>query len=234
MRYVLRVDLPDAPGSLHALTGACAAAGVDIVSLEVVERSGGRALDDLCITSDVDPDRLRRILDALPGTSVHSLRAVASFRDNDGAIALSAAIAAVGRGAVRLLVERLPRALWTGWAVAVARGWNGIEVLAASDDARTPTAGAWLPLVAARRLQASDLALDPPVDGSSGLELAAAPLAQPTSAIVVARQGGPRFVDRELRQLDLLARIAVATEVAHTERRPVEWIRPTGQVAVRT
>ncbi|HEX6255029.1 MAG TPA: ACT domain-containing protein [Euzebyales bacterium] len=226
MHYVLRVSLPDRPGSLHALTGACVAAGADIVSLDVIERSGGIAVDDLCVTRVTDADDLRRRIDDLPGTVVASLRPVATARDDDGVIALAAAMVADGRGAVRLLVDRLPGALWASWSVAVANGWSGLEVLAASTGALAPTAGGWLPLTTPRRLELSDL-LGDAAHAHEDLEIAAAPLGQPASAVIVARRGGPRFVERELRQLKLLAEVALATEVAHTPRRPVERMAPT-------
>lgn len=221
MLYVLRVALPDQPGSLHALTGACATAGADIVSLDVIERRGRFAVDDVCMAFDGDIAGLRHAIDALPGTAVTSLRPAASTRDLDGAIVLSAAMVAEGRGAVRLLVDQLPAALWATWAVAVANGWSGLEVLAASTGALAPVSGGWLPLSAARRLDPADM-VGESAARSDRLEIAAAPLGQPTSAVIVARRAGPRFVDRELRQLALLAEVAVATEVAHTPRRPIE------------
>lgn len=231
MRYVLRVAVPDLPGSLHALTGVCARAQVDIASLDVIERASGRAIDDLCVSGVAEAAALTAAIDALPATSVLSLRPVESFGDVDGAIALAAALVVEGRGAVQLLVSRLPAALWAGWAIAVARGWNGLEVLAAGPDALAPDTTSWLPLVAPRRLLASDVLGH---DGSTDLQLAAAPLGQPTSAIILARRGGPQFADRELRQLDLLAKVAVATEVAHTARRPVERIEPARRHPIRT
>jgi hypothetical protein len=233
MHYVLRVSLPDRPGSLHALTGACRAAGADIVSLDVIERSGGIAVDDLCVTVN-NPSVLTASIDHLPGTAVMSMRQVASFRDMDGALALATAMVVEGRGAVRLLVDRLPEALWAGWAIGVARGWNGLEVLAASKGAIAPDTSHWLPLIAPRRLHRSDVVIDYSTTAFNGLELAAAPLGQTTSAIIVARRGGPQFVDRELRQLDLLAKVAVATEVAHTTRRPIERIEPARRTVVRS
>lgn len=232
MHLVLRVSLPDKPGSLHALTGACVAAGADIVSLDVIERSGGFAVDDLCLTSVTDVDGLRAAIDDLPGTVVASVRPVGSMRDLDGAIALAAAMVAEGRGAVRLLVDHLPGALWASWAVAVANGWSGMEVLAASTGALAPATGGWLPLTSARRLHASDVVGESA--GDDDLEIAAAPLGQPTSAVIVARRGGPRFVDRELRQLRLLAEVAVATEVAHTPRRPVERVTPPRRAPIQS
>ena len=134
MHYVLRVSLPDTPGSLHALTDACRRAGADIRSLDVIEQSGGFAVDDVCV------------------------------------------------------VVKNPMTLTE--------------------------------------------AVDEP-EPFEALELATAPLGQTTSAVIVARRGGPRFVDRELRQLDLLAKVAVATEVAHTQRRPIERIEPSRRIAVR-
>jgi hypothetical protein len=230
MRFVLRVAVPDQPGSLHALTGVCARADVDIVSLDVIARSDGRAVDDLCVTGVDDPTMLRDALEGLEATTVLSMRPVDSFRDTDGAIALAAALVAEGRGAVGLLVQRLPDALWASWAVAVARGWNGLEVLGASPGALAPDHGQWLPMVAPRHLAPTDLLAD--VDTAGDLEVAAAPLGQTTSAVIVARDGGPRFVDRELRQLDLLAKVAVATEVVHSRRRPVERIDPPRRVPI--
>lgn len=233
MHYVLRVSLPDKPGSLHALTGACLRVGADIRSLDVIEQSGGFAVDDVCMLVE-DSAALTEAVDRLPGTAVMSLREVRSFRDVDGAIALSAAVVAEGRGAVRLLVDRLPDALWAGWAVAVARGWSGLEVLAASAGALAPDCGHWLPLIAPRRLHRSDVMNAEDGGPFEDLELAAAPLGETTSAVIVARRDGPRFVDRELRQLDLLAKAAVATEVAHTQRRPVERIEPPRRTVVRS
>jgi hypothetical protein len=207
------------------LTGVCTAAGADIVSLDVIERSGGVAVDDLCLTRVADVADLRRAIDELPGTAVASVRPVTSMRDVDGAIALAAAMVSEGRGAVRLLVDRLPTALWASWAVAVANGWSGMEVLASSTSALAPVSGAWLPMTGPRRLHAADLFGDA-IAMDDDVELAAAPLGQPAAAVIVARRSGPRFVDRELRQLMLLAEVAVATEVAHTHRRPVERVQP--------
>ncbi len=49
MSYLLRVSVPDRPGMLGALAGSLGAVGADIVSIDVVERSGGEAIDDIVI-----------------------------------------------------------------------------------------------------------------------------------------------------------------------------------------
>ena len=56
MSYLLRVNLPDRPGMLGAVATALGEIGADIVSLDVVERGPGGAVDDLVV--DLPPDRL--------------------------------------------------------------------------------------------------------------------------------------------------------------------------------
>jgi hypothetical protein len=47
--YLLRLVLPDRPGILGAVATALGHAGIDIVSLDVLERSGGVAVDDIVV-----------------------------------------------------------------------------------------------------------------------------------------------------------------------------------------
>src|SRR4051812_29652225 len=54
--YLLRLVVPDRPGILGAVATALGAAGIDIVSLDVLERAGGVAVDDIVV--DLPPDRL--------------------------------------------------------------------------------------------------------------------------------------------------------------------------------
>ena len=49
MTYLLRVAVPDRPGSLGALATALGEVGADIVSLDVVERHDGLAVDDVLV-----------------------------------------------------------------------------------------------------------------------------------------------------------------------------------------
>jgi hypothetical protein len=53
---LLRIRLPDRPGSLALVTGRLASYGVDIVRLEVVEREPGSVIDDLVVRGG-DPVR---------------------------------------------------------------------------------------------------------------------------------------------------------------------------------
>lgn len=229
-RYVVRISLPDRPGSLSAVAAAVSRSGGDIVSLEVVERADGEAVDDLCIEVDADPTALRQAVEQLPGIIVEALREVSGFRRADAPVELAARLVEEGSGAVARLVEGLPSALWASWAVALARGVEGIETLATSSGAppleglRTP----WLPLHAPRRLGPAEWMPtawhERVVRGE--LALAVAPLSGGMTAVLLGRAPGPRFLASELRQLGLLGRIAVASEVAGATRRPLSVMSP--------
>ena len=49
MSFLLRVILPDKPGSLGAVATALGNAGADILGVDVVERADGHAIDDLAV-----------------------------------------------------------------------------------------------------------------------------------------------------------------------------------------
>ena len=61
MSYLLRVELPDVPGSLGRLASAIGAAGGNIDAIEIVERShDGIAIDDVFLAPEpgVMPDSI--------------------------------------------------------------------------------------------------------------------------------------------------------------------------------
>ncbi|MDP8978449.1 MAG: ACT domain-containing protein [Actinomycetota bacterium] len=64
MEVMLRCSVPDRPGALAALAGAVATAGGDIEAIDVVEVSGGRALDDLFVAVGA-PEGLRSLVEGL-------------------------------------------------------------------------------------------------------------------------------------------------------------------------
>ena len=58
--YLLRVQLDDRPGSLGSLAVALGSVGADILSLDVVERASGYAIDDLVV--DLPPGAMPDML----------------------------------------------------------------------------------------------------------------------------------------------------------------------------
>src|ERR1700738_4402289 len=74
--YLLRVQLADRPGSLGSLAVALGSVGADILSLDVVERMSGLAIDDLVVDlpPGAMPDTLITAAEALSGVRVDSIR----------------------------------------------------------------------------------------------------------------------------------------------------------------
>ena len=215
MSYLLRLVVPDRPGLLGAVATALGAAGVDIVSVDVLERGGGVAVDDIVV--DLPPDRLPDSLitaaQAVPGVQVESLRPFAGPLDTHRELDLLEALARAPEGtAVKLLAAELPRVFHGGWAAVVHAGGDGddgCEVLAASDAApalegmRLP----WLPLPAPRLLPSEDGWL-PERWQEMAIEMMAAPFGAPDTAVVLGRSGGPAFRRSELLRLTHLTGIA--------------------------
>ena len=72
MSYLLRVRLTDRPGSLGSLAVALGSVGADILSLDVVERGEGFAVDDIVVDLGPQslPDTLITAAEALDGITV--------------------------------------------------------------------------------------------------------------------------------------------------------------------
>ena len=161
MSYLLRLVVPDRPGILGAVATALGTAGVDIVSVDVLERGGGVAVDDIVIDLPPDklPDSLITAAQAVEGVQVESLRPFSGPLDTHRELELLEALARAGEGtAVKLLAAELPRVFTSGWAVVLQGSAGSCDVLAASDaaptfDGMTPP---WMPLDAPRLLPSED------------------------------------------------------------------------------
>jgi hypothetical protein len=222
MRYALRLSLPDRRGALSAVASAIGRAGGNIVSLDVVGSVDGMAVDDVVVEGDVDTDVLRLAVEEVPSVVVEAIMATATYRDPGAPLALAAEMVEAGSGAVALLVEGLPAAVWASWALVVAGTHTGPEILHRSsatpplDGLQTP----WLPLDGARRLTRAPW-MPAPWQAHADLQVVAVPLGQRTTAVLVGRTHGPRFLDTEVVHLDRLARIAVRAEVLGGRGSPV-------------
>ncbi len=212
MTYLLRLVLPDRPGSLGAVATALGAAGVDIESLDVIERGPNGAVDDLVVGLPGSglADELISAAQSVPGVTVESLRphprAAETVRDLD----IVDALASQPDQALRQLARLVPEAFRALWAMALeATPYALPRVIAASENAprerefKTP----WMPLAAARRFTWGEEWI-PETWTDRGVELAAAPVNGPYQAILVARAGGPVFRPSELMRLAHLSGLA--------------------------
>lgn len=215
--YLLRVELEDRPGSLGSLAVGLGSVGADILSLDVVERGNGSAIDDLVVDlpNGAMPDVLITAAERLAGVRVHSLRPHTGLLDAHRELELIDHVAAAGASSAKLqkLADEAPRVLRVSWcAVLRADGPpGGFRRLAGSPGIPETQVEAvpWLPLEHATAL---DNTADwvPPVWREMDVVLAAAPLGDPGTAIVLGRTGGPAFLPAEVVRLGYLAGI-VAT-----------------------
>ena len=211
MSYLLRLVVPDLPGTLGAVATALGVAGIDIVSVDVLERGNGVAVDDVVVELPTDrvADSLITAATAVPGVTVESLRPFAGPMDTHRELDLLEALAPAGEGTAKVLATELPRVFRSGWALVLSRGGTEVTVLAASDAA--PSLGSmtlpWLPLRSPLLLP-SDAAWVPERWQEMAVEMMAAPLDTEGTAVLLGRSGGPAFRRSELLRLAHLTGLA--------------------------
>jgi hypothetical protein len=210
--YLLRLVVPDRPGILGAVATALGHAGIDIVSLDVLERGGGVAVDDVVVELPEGrlPDSLITAAQSVPGVQVESLRPFSGSLDTHRELELLEALARAAEGtAVKLLAAELPRVFHSGWAVVLAGETpESCAVLAASEAAPAfeKLVLPWLPLTAPLLLPSEEAWL-PERWREMMIEMMAAPLGG-GQAVVIGRSGGPAFRRSELLRLAHLTGIA--------------------------
>ena len=212
--YLLRVQLEDRPGSLGSLAVALGTVGADILSLDVVERWPGFAVDDLVVELPAGslPDTLITAAEKLKGVYVDSIRPHTGLLEAHRELELIDHVAAArGKDArLQVLAAEAPRVLRVGWCVVVNGGADPRRVAGSSGAPETLADSApWLPLDHATALDATADWV-PQFWRDIDTTLAAAPLGDPNTAIMLGRPGGPAFRPSEVARLGYLAGI-VAT-----------------------
>lgn len=117
----VRVTLPDRPGALGQVARTLGVAGADIVQVVVLERLGGRAVDDFTVVwpGASRVDRLLAGLAAIPGVQVDGLwRAIGAPTTGGQDAELLAQVAANPTDGLATLVDALPGLLAADWAAA--------------------------------------------------------------------------------------------------------------------
>ncbi len=213
--FLLRVQLDDRPGSLGSLAVALGTVGADILSLDVVERASGYAIDDLVVDlpAGAMPDMLITAAEALNGVRVDSIRPHTGLLEAHRELELIDHIAAASTGPDKLqvLVDESPRVLRVGWCTVARLTESGLQRVAGSPSSPETQADSapWLPIHHAYALDATADWV-PQVWRDMDTTLAAAPLGDPHTAVVLGRPGGPDFRPSEVARLGYLAGI-VAT-----------------------
>jgi hypothetical protein len=196
----LRVSVPDRPGSLAALTAALASAGANVVSVAVVDREGGRAVDDQLLDWPIGRagGAVTTAVDNCPGARVHGLRHIAEPSVTHDADLLGQVVAQPHR-ALETVVDGLPHLLLADWCALFDRR-----------DPRQPeyaTTGSPAPLPVTDHPLGRPRTLS--VDGES---LLLAPVPSTELRVVVGRFAGPGFTRVEMHRCATV--LAVSNAIA--------------------
>lgn len=210
MSYLLRVTVPDRPGSLGGLAVALGSVEANIVSLDVVEHFDGAAIDDIVVDVPTGalPDTLITAAESLDGVSVVSLR---PFDGRIGAhqeLQLIDSVSSSGREALRVLSQELPGVLGVSWALVVENDGAGARLLARGESAPGDADSLDVPMPVGEHAIEVDLATEGLPDSWTVMDtaLASAGLGE-NLVLVIGRIGGPDFRPAELARFGYFAGI---------------------------
>ena len=201
MPFLLRVELPDVPGSLGRLASAIGEAGGDIGAIEIIEKGlDGVAVDDVLLETAPGalPDSIVSACTALEGVRVLWISRYAAggnlFLDLEAVEELTAH---PDRSLDRL-VDLLPMVFRCDWGARVHRS-DGVVHASEAAPEKVP----WVPVDRdTTRLEVED-----------DVNLACATRIDDDEIVVMARRGGPDFLDSELARLGHLTGLALS--IAH-------------------
>jgi hypothetical protein len=205
--YLLRVSLPDVPGSLGRVATAIGEAGGDIEAIEIVEhREDGTAVDDVLLelAPATMPDSVVSACNLLDGVHVLWISRYAAGGNLFLDLEVVEQITQNPVTAYDDLVDLLPVAFRADWAARLSSTGGGLKQVHSTSAA--PDLGdeqaRWLPLRRAARLE-----VDPGWTGLAANVVAGAPLGG-SDIVVIGRRGGPDILDSEVARLAHLAGLA--------------------------
>lgn len=218
MSFLVRVLLPDMPGSLGHLAEAFGHVGANIQSVDIVQTfpgSGGNpgtVMDDIVLElpAGVMADAVLTAAAGVDGVDIDSIRPFSGRIDRRGQIELLASVATHKdkKAALQAVCAAIPKALTSTWAIVIAND-NPIRRVAWSesapeDDGSTPNA---IDVEVARILHPEKEEWIPESWALLDSALAAAPLGETGLVIVMGRVGGPDYLASEVDHLGHLGTI---------------------------
>jgi hypothetical protein len=219
--YVLRLWLPDIPGTLGRVAAAIGQADGDVIGIEILERGAGMAIDELIVAlptqgstpsdeeryEELNIEKLISCVSQVEGVAVEDVHRVAQGRPDQSVLALDTAARIMETPKVdrtEATCELVRDMLEADWCTVVPNGAQ--SPLAVSGDVPD------LPWVMAFLGGISHLASDARYEHTPA-DVAWAPLDLLDAAIVVGRLRGA-FRLRERQHLTLIARIVSSALVS--------------------
>ncbi|MGN9776568.1 amino acid-binding protein [Micromonospora sp. H33] len=217
----VRVTLPDRPGTLGQVARTMGVSGADIVQVVVLERLGGRAVDDFTVVwpGAARVERLMAGLAAIPGVRVDGVwRAIGAPTTTGQDAELLAQVAGNPTDGLATLVDAVPGLLAADWAVAAvvpvdwaSRAGAGSEATVGHASWRAPVPPR-LPDVTPLRARA--------MSAPGGAHFAVAPFGRAGLVLVVAREDTEPLVAAAFHstEVDRLAQLVRASAVILGDR----------------
>ncbi len=205
--FLLRVALPDRPGSLGAVATAMGTVGADISAVEIVEKYEGYAVDDfmLELPSGAPPDSLITACVSVEGVEVVWLSHYPESWGLQSDVDVLNAMTEDPERAEVILTLEAPQVFRVTWAVIIDRVRS--TVLCQTDLAPDLDGAGVTALGPLDELRDAELP-DGWIPGWGETLIAVAPFRSDAS-IVLARRGGPEFLKSELARLRHLAALAL-------------------------
>ena len=197
MPFLLRVELPDVPGSLGRVATTIGEAGGDIEAIEIVEKRDGTAVDDVLLEmhGGAMPDSIVSACNALEGVRVMWISRYAAGGNIFLDLEVVEELTAEPSEALDRVVDLLPVTFRADWALRIHRSKG---VVRATDAA--PSELPFVEIEKASRIE---------VDGDE-VNLYAGARIDGNDVVLIGRRGGPEFVESELARLGHLVGLAAS------------------------
>jgi len=211
--HLLRVALPDVPGSLGRVASAIGLAGGNIEAIEIVEhRADGVAVDDvfLTMTDGVMPDSVVSACTQLDGVEVVWIQRYGAGGGLFLDLELVEEMTQRRSDARNVLVDALPSTFRVDWAARLRPEMGRIGIVRRTTAApeSIPEGITW-PETVTRGMR-----LEVPEPWTHVIA-AGCPLGHDGDLVVIARRGGPAILDSEIARLSHLC--ALADSIAGAE-----------------
>lgn len=208
MSYLLRVELPDVPGSLGRLASAIGAAGGNIDAIEIVERSEGHVIDNVFLAAEpgMMPDSIVSACTSQPDVRVLWISRYAAGSNLTRDLEVVEAMTTDPDRARDILVDLIPATFVVDWAARLRRVEASATILHGTTAAPTQIPQD-MDMTWPQDLARGGLIAVP--ERYADLLVAGCALGE-DEIVVMARRGGPEILASEVARLSHLSALAAS------------------------